>query len=328
MDSPPVAPDPPIALSIVVPLYRSTGTVGPLIEQLGALDVSGGHELVLVHDGSPDGTLRAAREAVARSRVPVVLLDLSRNFGEHNAVMAGLRIARGACIVTMDDDLQNPPSEVLKLMRHLLAEDLDCVFGTYSKKQHSAFRNLGSRFTNRVGSLVLEKPGDLYLSSFRCLSAFLAREITAYEGPFPYVDGLILQVTRRVGAVEVEHAPRVDGRSGYTLRKLMRLWTSMFVNFSVMPLRAATVLGFGLGFFGLLQIALVVYEYFTTGTPAWGWGSLMATVLTFSGAQLVMLGLFGEYLGRLFLTVNRRPQSIVRSIERTPGIAPSGARSA
>lgn len=271
---------------------------------------------MLVHDGSPDETLSECRAYLGRARVPVTLIDLARNFGEHNAVMAGLRAARGEYVVTMDDDLQNPPGELLKLVAYARERDLDCVYGAYISKQHSAFRNWGSRFTNRVGELVLEKPAGMYLSSFRCLSAFLVREITRYEGPFPYIDGLILQSTARIGSVPVEHAARAAGESGYTLRKLLRLWMSMFVNFSVMPLRAATVLGFGLGVIGVLQLLVVFGEYFLHGTRALGWSSLMATVLIFSGAQLVMLGLFGEYLGRVFLTLNRRPQSVVRSIER------------
>jgi undecaprenyl-phosphate 4-deoxy-4-formamido-L-arabinose transferase len=154
------------------------------------------------------------------------------------------------------------------------------------------------------------------------MSAFLAAEVARYEGPFPYIDGLILQATRRIGSVEVEHAARTSGESGYTLRKLVRLWTSMFVNFSVMPLRAATALGFVLGSVGAGLFAVVLHEYFTTGASVRGWGSLMAAIAVFSGAQLVMLGLIGEYVGRLFLSTNRKPQSVVRGIERCGGSSP------
>ncbi|MGH8016769.1 MAG: glycosyltransferase family 2 protein [Opitutaceae bacterium] len=316
MSTPAEGASSPFALSIVVPLYRSEATIARLVEALAMLEIAGGHEIVLVHDGSPDGTLARCRELMDRIQFPITLVDLARNFGEHNAVLAGLRVARGAAVVTMDDDLQNPPGEVIRLVEHLRARDLDCVYGVYREKKHSRFRNLGSRFTNWVSRFVLDKPRGLYLSSFRCLSAFLAREVSRYEGPFPYIDGLILQASQRIGSLEVEHAARTDGSSGYTLRKLIRLWTSMFVNFSVMPLRAATLLGFVLSVVGLLLFVLVFVEYFAAGVPARGWGSLMATILVFSGAQLVMLGLVGEYLGRLFLTVNRRPQSVVRAVVR------------
>lgn len=305
-----------VALSIVIPLYRSSQTIGRLVANLETLAVAGGLEIVLVHDGSPDDTLAVCRGLLAGARVPLTLVDLARNFGEHNAILAGLRQARGEYVVTMDDDLQNPPSEVLKLVQHARGHGLDCVFGDYESKQHALWRNLGSRLTNAVSRCVLEKPAGLYLSSFRCLSRFLVDQIARYDGPFPYVDGLILQTTSRLGSVAVAHAARASGRSGYTLRKLARLWMSMFVNFSVMPLRLATFLGFGLGLFGVALLAVVLIEYLVYGTPARGWGSLMGTMLVFSGAQMVILGLFGEYLGRVFLTLNRRPQSVVRSVER------------
>lgn len=317
IDAPPQTECPPApTLTVVVPLYRSAATVRPLVEALESLAVEGGHEIVLVHDGSPDDTLEAARQVVRGARrVPIKLVDHARNFGEHNAVLTGLRHARGRWIVTMDDDLQNPPEEVLRLLAHARSHDLDCVYGRYRTKAHSWFRNLGSRFTNWVSCFVLDKPPGLYLSSFRCLSAFLAREICRHDGPFPYIDGLILQATARIGSVEVRHEPRREGRSGYTLRKLVRLWMSMFINFSVLPLRLATVAGLLLGAAGGVVLVVVLVEYLFFGVPVRGWGSLMAGLAVFSGTQLIMLGLIGEYLGRVFLTLNRRPQAVVRAVE-------------
>ena len=163
---------------------------------------------------------------------------------------------------------------------------------------------------------VLDKPKGFYLSSFRCVSAFVAREVATHDGPFPYIDGLILQVTQSIGAIEVHHAERATGASGYTLRRLLRLWLSTFVNFSVMPLRLATLLGLVMSVVGLTGLGVVFLLWATNRGPDYGWGSLMGAFLVFSGAQLVMLGLIGEYVGRMFLTVNRRPQSVVRSVER------------
>jgi undecaprenyl-phosphate 4-deoxy-4-formamido-L-arabinose transferase len=174
---------------------------------------------------------------------PITFVDLSRNFGEHNAVMAGLPRASGDYVINLDDDLQNPPSEALKLLAHAQLHGLDVVYSRFRKKRHSLWRNLGSWMTNRVGDFLLNKPRGLYLSSFRCMSAFAVREITQYAGPFPYIDGLLFQVTAKVGSIEVEHAARLSGQSGYTFRRLVRLWLNMFVNFSVMPLRASTVFG-------------------------------------------------------------------------------------
>jgi hypothetical protein len=163
----------------------------------------------------------------------------------------------------------------------------------------------------------LEKPAGFYLSSFRCVTAFVAREVAVHSGPYPYIDGLILQVTQRIGSIEVTHEERKAGASGYTLRRLMRLWLSAWVNFSVLPLRVATALGLVMALAGLVGIGWVVWLRLTNEGPTFGWGSLMAALLVFSGAQLVMLGLIGEYIGRTFLTVNQRPQAILRSVSKS-----------
>ena len=189
------------------------------------------------------------------------------------------------------------------------------VYTCYAHKQHASWRNLGSRFTNRVADWLLDKPKGLYLSSFRCMSSFVAKAVTDYEGPFPYVDGLILQVTNSIGQCEVAHLPRGEGRSNYTFRRLLRLWLNMFVNFSVMPLRISTLSGFALSLLGILGFAWVVVEALFSATPP-GWASLTAAVLLLSGVQLLILGLIGEYVGRLFLTVNRKPQAVVREVLR------------
>jgi undecaprenyl-phosphate 4-deoxy-4-formamido-L-arabinose transferase len=302
-------------LSIVVPVYNGAESVGELCDALERLEIAGGHEIVLVNDGSPDNSLAVCREIVARSRIPVTLVDLARNYGEHNAVMAGLRHATGAHVITMDDDLQNPPEEVTRLLAHAQATGNDVVYTYYDEKQHAWWRNLGSRFTNWVAGFVLDKPKDLYLSTFRCMSAFVVREVTRYEGPFPYVDGLLLQVTQNIGSLLVTHLPRAVGRSNYTMRRLVRLWMSMFVNFSVMPLRISTLTGFALSAFGAVGGMAAFVEAVFFEPPA-GWASLMAAVLLISGVQLVILGIVGEYLGRLYLTANRKPQSVIRSVTR------------
>jgi glycosyltransferase involved in cell wall biosynthesis len=307
----------PPALSFVIPLYYSAETIVPLVREIEGMAVEGGHELVLVNDGSRDETTARCRELLRTVRIPVTLVNLARNFGEHNAVLTGYRHARGAYVVNLDDDGQNPPTEALRLWQHARSEKLDVVYGHYADKQHSAWRNVGSWFTNRITDWVLDKPRGFYLSSFRCVSAFVAKEVADYQGPFPYIDGLILQVTQEIGAVEVSHVARTAGHSGYNLRRLVRLWTSTFVNFSIMPLRLATLLGLIMAVGGLVGLAIVFYLRLTNQGPDYGWGTLMGAFLLFSGTQLVMLGLIGEYLGRMFLTVNRRPQSVVRSVERS-----------
>jgi glycosyltransferase involved in cell wall biosynthesis len=305
----------PCALSIVIPVYRGARSIGTLVDALAGIRIAGGHEVILVNDGSPDDSGEVCRELARRTDLPVTFIDLARNYGEHNAVMAGLRHARGDYVITMDDDLQNPISEVVKLFEHARAGNWDVVYTYYQTKQHAAWRNLGSQFANLVADWLLDKPRGLYLSSFRCMSAFVVAQVTRYEGPFPYVDGLVMQVTQRIDRIPVEHLARVHGRSNYTLRRLVRLWLNLFVNFSAMPLRIATVTGVGLFVLGLLGATAVVVEAIVGDTPP-GWASLMAATLLLSGVQLVLLGVLGEYLGRLFLTVNRKPQAIVREVVR------------
>jgi glycosyltransferase involved in cell wall biosynthesis len=305
-----------LALSIVIPVYNGANSIPMLIAALEDLSIVGGHEIVLVNDGSADNSLAVCQEIVQKARVPMTLVNLARNYGEHNAVITGLRYASGEHIITMDDDLQNPPEEVQRLLSFAQRSGNQVVYTYFDEKNHAAWRNLASRFTNSVADFVLDKPPGLYLSSFRCMTAFVVREITCYEGPFPYVDGLILQVTNDIGQLLVRHLPRATGTSNYTMRRLLRLWMNMFVNFSVMPLRISTLTGFALSGLGALGVAVSVGEALLSSPPP-GWASLMAAVLLLSGVQLLILGIVGEYLGRLYLTANRKPQSVIKEVHRS-----------
>jgi undecaprenyl-phosphate 4-deoxy-4-formamido-L-arabinose transferase len=305
------------ALSFVIPLYNSAATIGALVKQIEGLSVAGGHEIVLVNDGSADRTSEVCRQLVAEARVPIIYVEHARNFGEHNAVLTGWRHANGTHVVNLDDDGQNPPDEAVRLWQYAVAQQLDVVFGHYEVKQHSAFRNFGSWFTNRMTDWALDKPQGFYLSSFRCVSGFITKQVTHYGGPYPYLDGLLLQVTQRIGSITVRHDKRTAGESGYTFRRLLRLWLSAWMNFSLLPLRAATFLGLLTALGGLVFFGVIIYLWFEDRGPQYGWGWVTSAVLLFSGAQLVMLGLIGEYLGRMFLTVNQRPQAVVREVVRS-----------
>ncbi len=302
------------ALSFVIPMYNAAATIAAVVRDIEALDIEGGHEIVLVNDGGLDDTVAVCRGLMRTTRVPITLVDHARNFGEHNAVLTGWRHARGAHIVNLDDDGQNPPREGVRLWRHAVASGMDVVYGHYEVKQHSAWRNAGSWLTNRMTDWALDKPAGMYLSSFRCVSGFVARQVIGYAGPYPYVDGLLLQVTQRVTSIVVEHEPRRAGTSGYTLKRLIRLWLSAWLNFSLLPLRLATLTGLITALVGLIAFLVVLWLWFVNRGPSYGFGWLMAAFLMFSGTQLVMLGLIGEYLGRMFLTVNQRPQAVVRAV--------------
>ena len=305
-------PDTDPALSVVVPVYNGAATVGELVTALAGLDVPGGIEIVLVNDGSPDDSDSVCRGLVGTTSVPITYVEHARNYGEHNAVMTGLRHARGAYVITMDDDLQNPPEEVLRLFLACRDGGHDVVYTYYAEKQHARWRNIGSRFANRAADLLIDKPKGLYLSSFRCMNRVVIDGVTRYEGPFPYVDGLIMQVTQRIGTLEVRHLPRAQGRSNYTLKRLVSLWLNLAFNFSLLPLRIAVLLGIAMGVIGGIA-AFYVMAHALFGDPPAGWASTMVVVLLLSAAQFMILGIMGEYLGRTFQTGNRKPQGIVRT---------------
>jgi glycosyltransferase involved in cell wall biosynthesis len=315
-----------LALSVVIPVYNGATSIAGLVRALENLSIAGGHEIVLVNDGSGDDSLAVCHALFDEARVPMTVVSLARNYGEHNAVLAGLRYASGAHVITMDDDLQNPPEEVQRLLAFAQRNGKEVVYTYYYEKRHAVWRNMASRFANRIADFVLDKPRGLYLSSFRCMTAFVAREIVRYEGPFPYVDGLILQVTHDIDRLLVGHLPRATGSSNYTVRRLLRLWMNMFVNFSVMPLRISTVTGFALSAFGAVAMAVAIAEALFSSPPP-GWASLMAAVLLLSGVQLMILGIIGEYLGRLYLTANQRPQSVVKEVRHTEPRDPAANRS-
>jgi undecaprenyl-phosphate 4-deoxy-4-formamido-L-arabinose transferase len=307
---------PPVGLSIVIPVYRGAATIARLVEALSELHPAGGLEIVLVNDGSPDDSDHVCQDLVRHSTVPITYVEHARNFGEHNAVMTGLRHVRGAYVITMDDDLQNPPEEVVRLYDHARLGDWDVVYTRYAVKHHPAWRNLGSRFANSVADRLLDKPKGLYLSSFRCMSALVVRSVTRYQGPYPYVDGLIMQVTRRIDSIEVCHLPRIEGRSNYNLTRLVRLWLNLATSFSLAPLRLAIYAGVFMALLGAAgAVATIAEALLLRDTPS-GWASTMTVILLVSGVQSMILGVLGEYVGRTFMSANGKPQGTVRSIER------------
>jgi len=305
-----------VGLSIVVPVYRGAATVGQLVDALSQLHPEGGLEVVLVNDGSPDNSDEVCREILRTATIPVTYIEHARNYGEHNAVMTGLRHARGDYVITMDDDLQNPPEEVVKLYDHARKGNWDVVYTRYAVKEHAGWRNLGSAFANKVADWLLDKPKGLYLSSFRCMSSLVVRAVTRYAGPYPYIDGLIMEVTQRIDSIEVMHLPRAGGRSNYTMKRLVRLWLNLATSFSLAPLRVAVFAGAFLAFLGVLgAVATIAEALITRGTPD-GWASTMTVVLLVSGVQSMILGVMGEYIGRTFLSANGKPQGTVRHLER------------
>ena len=317
-----IAAPPSPTLTVVIPVYNAEATIGRLVDDLLANPPLPQTDVVLINDGSRDGSHRECLACCERHAGRVTYLKLARNFGEHSAVMAGLCQSGGEYVVIMDDDFQNPPAEAARLVETAVAGGYDVVYGAYREKCHHPLRNWGSAFHDKVATWLLGKPPHLYLSSFKCLSRFVVDRITDYAGPSPYVDGLIFRVTDNITQVPVTHCQRQTGRSGYTLWKLVRLWLTMFVNFSVAPLRLSAVLGLAVSAFGLFMAVWSLLEkLFCVEVPA-GWPTLYVTVVIFAGIQLVMLGLLGEYVGRGLLEANRAPQFVVREVHG--GGAPGG----
>lgn len=302
-----------ILLSIVIPVYNSEKTIGNLVELLlGMAGNSFNSEIVLVNDGSRDKSEDICAELVQKNPGKVRFYSLAKNFSEHNAVMAGLNNVKGDFAIIMDDDFQNPVTEVIKLAEYAIRNDFDVVYTYYKEKKHSFFRNCGSKLNDMVANLMLKKPKDLYLSSFKVINRFLINEIIKYEGPSPYIDGLILRATNHIGKIEVVHEVRTEGKSGYTLKKLFSLWVNSFINFSILPLRILIVAGLVFAFFGFVLGAWTVVEKILNPALPHGYALIVVLVSIFSGVQLVAVGLTGEYLGRMFLFQNKKPQYIIR----------------
>ncbi|OGW70057.1 MAG: hypothetical protein A2036_01480 [Omnitrophica bacterium GWA2_50_21] len=305
-------------LSVIIPVYNSEQTIGILIDQLIA-ELAGeftGLELLLINDGSSDNSHNVILEAQKRHHRIVRYITLSRNFGEHNAVMCALNFAKGDNAVILDDDFQNPPSEI-KLLLDTLQKGYDVVYSYYSSKKHDPFRNFGSLINDLFATWLLKKPRGLYLSSFKAMNRFMINTAAQYTGPFPYLDGIILRSTTKIGRCLCQHNKRALGKSNYTLTRLLRLWLNMFTGFSIVPLRITSFIGAFMSLFSFLLAVYFIVVHFTgpllikQAVPP-GWASTIVCLTFFSGLQLSVLGIIGEYLGRLFLTANKSPQYIIR----------------
>jgi len=310
-------------ISCVIPCYHSQHTLGDVVAEIGktmAARPENDYEIILVNDNPPDETwdlICRLREADSH----IHGICFSRNFGQHSALMAGYRQVTGDVVVSLDDDGQNPPSEMFRLI-DAIDRDHDVVYAEYAHKQHTRFRNLGSRLTNRMFSWMLNKPKELYLASYWAGKRFVIDQMIRCESPFPFVDGLLLQATTRVINVQVDHLPRAEGESGYTLGSLLKLWMNAFTSFSVKPLRIATMLGSGSALAGVIVgLVLVIRKLILQEEIDAGWTSLMALMLFLFGVVMITLGLVGEYVGRVFISMNRNPQYVIEyDTEREPGI--------
>ncbi len=299
-----------IPLSVVIPCYKTGENLHQVVAELKEhLCQNFDFEVLLVNDGSDDNTWEIIRD-ICSKELNFKGINHWRNFGEFNAVMTGLRNASKNNVVIIDDDLQNPPSEIKKLTDKL-SEGYDVVYGRFEKRNHSWFRGIGGFFNDFAARVILRKPKGLYLSSFKAMRLDFVRELTRFQTPFVYIDGLILWITRKITEVPVIHRPRAYAQSNYTFIKLLRVQMNLILGFSILPLRAATLLGVITGITGFFLTIGVLVEYLLVDLPP-GWASIICLLLLLCGAILVILGILGEYLGRILLLANHLPQAIVR----------------
>lgn len=299
-------------ISFVIPCYHSEHTIGGVVDEIvSTVTAHGGYdyEIILINDNSPDNVMDTITE-LSKANPRVKGLELSRNFGQHSAIMAGFTYLTGDVIVCLDDDGQTPANEMFKLIDKL--DEFDLVFAEYKNKQHSGFRNFGSKVNDLMARWLLSKPKDLKIMSYFACKRYVVDEVLRYENPYPYMSGLLLRATRKVCNVEVNHRERVEGSSGYSMKKLLLLWINGFTSFSVKPLRFATFIGFLTAAVGFVFGIYVIIHKFVVPDSLMGWSSTMAAMLFIGGMIMLMLGMVGEYVGRIYLSINRSPQFVIR----------------
>lgn len=302
-------------VSFVIPCYRSALTLEKVVEEVDTTMASMedyDYEMVLVNDCSPDDTFSVIRKLCTENN-KIKGINLARNFGQHAALMAGFAHATGDVVVCLDDDGQTPADEVGKLLA-AIEEGADVVYAQYGNKKHSLFRNFGSRLNDLMTRVMLGKPKELYVSSYFAMKRFVAEEICRYDNAFPYVIGLVLRTTKNIVNVSVTHREREVGTSGYTLRKLINLWVNGFTSFSVKPLRMATFMGAVCAFAGFAYAIYTIVKKFINPAVPLGFSSLMSAILFIGGMLMLMLGMIGEYLGRIYVCINNSPQYVVKEI--------------
>jgi undecaprenyl-phosphate 4-deoxy-4-formamido-L-arabinose transferase len=303
-----------VDISVVIPVYHSAPMLRALHGRLRTVLTAMGKsfEIVFVDDGSQDDSWLVLRQLQRENPDHVVAIQLMRNFGQHNALMCAFRQTRGKYIVTMDDDLQHPPEELPKLLAAIQTSDLDLLYGAYDQKRHGAARNIPSRIVNKFYRLVFRSP--VTVTAFRVLRRELLETILPYSLNFTFIDGLLAWNTHRIGEVVVAHHARAQGRSGYRFGKLLTLALNLFTNFSLLPLQFVSLCGVGAAIAGITLGLYFLYQYLAGGITVPGYASTIVSILVLGGLQLLGLGIMGEYVGRLHLNVNRKPQYSVRQI--------------
>jgi len=300
-------------LSIVIPVYNSANILSELLIQIKKdIQFTKKFEVILVNDCSPDDSWNIIKDLILKYDF-LKAINLRKNSGQHNAIMAGLNHAKGDIIVMMDDDLQHSPKYIEELYEQILS-GFDICYTKFLSSKHRGWKVLGSKFNDTVANILLKKPKGLYMSSFKAISKDILDEIISYDGPYAYVDGLILATTNNITTITVEHKARHDGEGNYNLLSSISLWSKMATSFSVLPLRIATFAGLFISICSFLLGLYFIFAKLFGGSVPDGWTSLIVVVLFLGGIQLLSLGIIGEYIGRSYLKLNGKKQYIIKEI--------------
>lgn len=302
-------------VSFVIPCYGSEHTLQNVVEEIKSTMVplqKYSYEIIMVSDASPDHVIDVIKSLCDRDPEHCRGIEFARNFGQHAALMAGFRAASGEFIVSLDDDGQAPVEAVPAMLAALA--DADVVYGAYAHKKHNVFRNFGTKIDGLMAEKLLGKPRGLKTTSFFAVRRFVIEEISRYANPYPYLLGLILRTTKNIVNIPVNHRPRTEGQSGYTFRKLLRLWINGFTAFSVVPLRIATLCGFICAILGFLGVLWCIINKLMRPEVPMGYSSMMTAIIFIGGMLMLMLGMIGEYIGRTYICINSAPQYVIRKM--------------
>lgn len=299
-------------VSFVIPCYGSEHTIENVTEQIKAVMSTKkeyDYEIILVNDCSPDNVWNVITR-LCHEDGHIRAVRLAKNFGQHSALMAGYTFVTGDYVATLDDDGQTPAEEVFKLIDKV-KEGYDVAYGYYAERKDNIFRKFGTLMNNKMLETMIEKPKDIHLTSYFVAKRYIMEEITKYQNPYPYIWGLVLRTTRNIANVEINHKERKEGKSGYTFAKLINLWMNGFTAFSVKPLRMATGVGVFTSVIGVAFIIFTIVKKLLNPDLVPGYSSLMAVLLFIGGMLMVMLGLIGEYVGRIYICINASPQFVI-----------------
>lgn len=300
-------------ISFVIPCYRSKDTIESVVVEIKEtiqLNELYEYEIILVNDSSPDNVMEVLHE-LAKKNKQIKVVNLSKNFGQHSAIMSGFSFVTGDIIICLDDDGQTPANEMFKLIDEL-DQGYDIVYANYESKEHSVFRNFGTYVNNKMAEVLIKKPKNINMTSYFATRRFVVDEVVKYQNAFPYIGGLLFRVSNRISKVTVKHRKRLIGESGYSFKSLFTLWLNGFTAFSVKPLRISSFIGFLFAIFGFLYGIVVIYNRLTNPDIPLGYSSLISAIIFIGGMIMIMLGLIGEYIGRIYISINKSPQYVIR----------------